>query len=157
MVPSYAASVNRDPPRPSLHGRWEVRRLALLLGKRAIRDALLGRGRARAIGRCLTPPAQGLIDSLTLAFGLFLVVEVGIRSHSAHRPSPPWEQRGKGRCRRERQRSTGWLGGPMGIEPTTPGATVQCSDQLSYGHHGEADDRSYGAFRGGATRSALAP
>ena len=27
------------------------------------------------------------------------------------------------------------LGWKMGLEPTTPGTTIQCSDLLSYSHH----------------------
>ena len=27
------------------------------------------------------------------------------------------------------------LGWKMGFEPTTPGTTIQCSNQLSYNHH----------------------
>ncbi len=36
-------------------------------------------------------------------------------------------------------RALGWL---MGFEPTTPGTTIQCSNQLSYSHRVEMGAQS---------------
>jgi len=87
----------------------QLRLLALLLGERVVRDALL---RGGAIRRSLRLPlAERLVDGFALVFGLFLVVEVRIRRR-VHHDSTSARERGKadaGERPREKLLAPAWF------------------------------------------------
>ena len=46
----------------------------------------------------------------------------------------PWLHPNKNACFYETSKTVGWV---KGLEPSTPGTTIRCSNQLSYTHHRE--------------------
>ena len=44
----------------------------------------------------------------------------------------PWLHPNKNACFYETSKTVGWV---KGLEPSTPGTTIRCSNQLSYTHH----------------------